>query len=86
MLTANKQTQLAALVRLKSMPTSNELPLNGISASTRSTRLDATLDELSQIKRQLLQAEVRLAKARAHAAGAEADVKLLSTRLRAISK
>lgn len=69
------------------MPTSTELPLNGTSAGTRNARFsDATLDELSAIKRQLLQAEVRLAKARANAAGAEADVKVLSARLRAISK
>ncbi|MFT3868405.1 MAG: hypothetical protein QM715_07900 [Nibricoccus sp.] len=69
------------------MPTSTELPLNGTSPNGRNNaRSDTTLDELSEIKRQLLQAEVRLAKARANAAGAEADVKVLSARLRAISR
>ncbi|MFT3784178.1 MAG: hypothetical protein QM790_19390 [Nibricoccus sp.] len=68
------------------MPTSTELPLNGTSLNGRNARSYTTLDELSEIKRLLLQAEVRLAKARANAAGAEADVKVLSGRLRAISK
>lgn len=81
-----KLTKTAALARLNNMPTSTELPLNGTSASTRTTRLEASIDELTQLKRQLLQAEVRLAKARANAAGAEVDVKVLSARLRAIGK
>ena len=68
------------------MPTTTELPLNGASANTRGARSDAPHDELSDIKRQLLLAEVRLAKARANAAGAEADVKVLSARLRAVAK
>ncbi len=68
------------------MATSTDLPLNATSAATRGARSEAPLDELSQVKRQLLQAEVRLAKARANAAGAEADVKVLGARLRAISK
>jgi len=44
------------------------------------------MDELSQLKRQLLQAEVRLAKARATVSGSEADVKVLNARLRALTK
>jgi hypothetical protein len=43
-------------------------------------------EELSQLKRELLQAEVRLAKARATAAGAEVDVKVLNARLKALTK
>ncbi len=43
-------------------------------------------DELFRLKRDLLQAEVRLAKARAAAAGAEVDIKVLNTRLRAYAK
>lgn len=45
-----------------------------------------TSDELSQVKRELLQAEVRLAKARATAAGAEVDIKVLGARLRSLAK
>ena len=44
------------------------------------------LDELTRLKHELLRAEVRLAKARAAAAGAEVDVKVLSARLKALSK
>ena len=68
------------------MPTSTELPLNGTSVGTRGTCSEAPLDELSQIKRQLLQAEVRHAKARAAVSSAEADVKVLNARLRALTK
>ncbi len=67
------------------MATSTELPLNSTANTTRGARIDATLDEIALLKRHLLQAEVRLAKARANAAGAEADVKVLSARLRAVS-
>jgi hypothetical protein len=64
------------------MPTSTELPLS--SAKSIASGENAPLDELSHLKRQLLQAEVRLARARATAAGAEADVKVLTARLRAV--
>ncbi|HEX2851660.1 MAG TPA: hypothetical protein VHO24_00375 [Opitutaceae bacterium] len=43
-------------------------------------------DELSRLKRELMQAEVRLAKARATAAGAEVDIKVLNSRLKALTK
>ena len=43
-------------------------------------------DELEQLKKDLMQAEIRLAKARATIAGAEVDVKVLSSRLRALAK
>jgi len=68
------------------MATSTELPLATNSTGTRSARPDALLDELSQLKRQLLQAEVRHAKARAAVSGAEADVKVINARLRALTK
>ena len=45
-----------------------------------------TPDELSRAKRDLLQAEVRLAKARASVAAAEVDIKVLGSRLRAMAK
>jgi hypothetical protein len=45
-----------------------------------------TADELSRAKRELLQAEVRLAKARASAAAAEVDIKVIGTRLKALAK
>lgn len=67
------------------MATSTELPPNSTATNARVTRTDTTLDEIAQLKRQLLQAEVRLAKSRANAAGAEADVKVLGARLRAVS-
>ena len=43
-------------------------------------------DELSGAKRELLQAEVRLAKARASAAAAEVDIKVYGARLKALAK
>lgn len=67
------------------MATSTELPPNSTATNARATRTDTMLDEIAQLKRQLLQAEVRLAKSRANAAGAEADVKVLSARLRSAS-
>ena len=68
------------------MATSTELPPDSTANGTRATRTDTVLDEIAQLKRQLLQAEVRLAKARAGVAGAEADVKVLGARLRAFTK
>jgi hypothetical protein len=59
------------------------------SASSSTSHLpdsDPILNELTELKRQLLQAEVRLARARATVAGSEADVKVLSARLRAFTK
>ena len=67
------------------MAISTELPLSSTAANTRTPNPATALDEIAQLKRQLLQAEVRLAKARANTAGAEADVKVLSARLRAAS-
>lgn len=54
--------------------------------SARASRLAAFPDELSRLKHELLQAEVRLAKARATVVGAEIDIKVLNTRLKALAK
>lgn len=54
--------------------------------SARASRLAAIPDELSRLKHELLQAEVRLAKARATVTGAEIDIKVLNTRLKAFVK
>jgi capsule polysaccharide export protein KpsE/RkpR len=54
--------------------------------ASRSTRAIVNDDELSKLKRELMQAEVRLAKARATAAGAEVDIKVLNARLKALTK
>jgi hypothetical protein len=54
--------------------------------SARASRLAAFPDELSRLKHELLQAEVRLAKARATVTGAEIDIKVLNTRLKAFAK
>lgn len=45
-----------------------------------------TPDEITQLKKDLLQAEVRLAKARAVVTGAEVDIKVLTSRLKALAK
>ena len=42
-------------------------------------------DEITQLKKELLQAEVRLARARATVAGAEVDLKVLYARLKSFS-
>lgn len=60
-----------------------------ISPSTSTSnreRPEAAKDELTQLKLDLLKAEVRLAKARAGVAGAEADVKVLGARLKAYGR
>ena len=56
-------------------------------AATRSaTRSNASEDALTQAKRELLQAEVRFAKARATVVSAEIDIKVATARLRALAK
>jgi hypothetical protein len=52
---------------------------------TRS-RLSAASDELVKLKKELLQAEVRLAKARATVTGAEIDIKVINAQLKALAK
>lgn len=59
---------------------------NGTSEATtsaRNPRTPTTADELDTLKRELMKAEVRLAKARATVVSAEIDIKVLSTRLKA---
>jgi hypothetical protein len=51
--------------------------------SAGGARSPGASDELTKLKAELMKAEVRLAKARATAAGAEVDVKVLSAQLKA---
>lgn len=55
-------------------------------ATARNVRTPATADELDTLKRELMKAEVRLAKARATVVSTEIDVKVLNMRLRAFAK
>lgn len=43
-------------------------------------------DELTKLKKDLMQAEVRLAKARATVTGAEIDIRVLNARLKTFAK
>ncbi len=52
----------------------------------RNARTQTTAEDLETLKHELMKAEVRLAKARATVTGAEIDIKVLSTRLRALAK
>ncbi|MFZ5495586.1 MAG: hypothetical protein ACOZE5_09675 [Verrucomicrobiota bacterium] len=53
---------------------------------TRASRGGNPSDELTQLKKDLMQVEIRLAKARATIAGAEVDVKVLNARLKTLAK
>ncbi|ACB77638.1 hypothetical protein [Opitutus terrae] len=53
---------------------------------TRASRTPTSADELETLKRELMKAEVRLAKARATVTGAEIDVKVLNARLKAFTR
>jgi hypothetical protein len=64
----------------------NISPETSSNGSSRLPRSASSTDELTQLKKELLQAEVRHAKARAAVSGAEADVKVLNARLRALTK
>jgi hypothetical protein len=66
--------------------TSEVAPGDQSSRLTRSARATVSGDELTRLKHELLQAEVRLAKARATTVGAEIDIKVLSARLREFAK
>jgi hypothetical protein len=55
-------------------------------ATTRPPRTTTTTEELDTLKRELMKAEVRFAKARATVVSAEIDIKVLSTRLKAHAK
>ncbi len=54
------------------------------SADSRCPRTASTNDELDTLKRELMKAEVRLAKARATAVSAAMDIKVLNSRLKAL--
>jgi hypothetical protein len=54
--------------------------------SGRTSRTPVTTDELSRLKHELMQAEVRLAKARATVVSAEIDIKVINTHLKAFMK
>lgn len=53
-------------------------------ATARNPR--STADELDTLKRELMKAEVRLAKARATVVSAEIDIKVLNGRLKGLMK
>jgi len=55
-------------------------------ATTRNPRTTTTTGELDTLKRELMKAEVRLAKARATVVSAEIDIKLLNLRLKGAMK
>ena len=57
-----------------------EIPTN------RLPRVNDPSDELTKLKKELLQAEVRLAKARATVTGAEVDIRVLNARLKAVAR
>lgn len=62
-----------------------EIP-DRVATSARAPHSLVNEDELSRLKHELLQAEVRMARARATMAGAEVDIKVLNSRLKAITK
>lgn len=51
----------------------------------RTSRTPVTTDELSRLKHELMQTEVRLAKARATVVSAEIDIRILNARLKALT-
>ncbi len=61
---------------------------NGIAEvpASRIPRANDTPDDLAKLKKELLSAEVRLAKARATVTGAEVDIRVLNARLKAIAR
>jgi hypothetical protein len=54
--------------------------------TARAARNGDSSDEIAQLKKNLMQAEIRLAKARATITGAEVDVKVISSQLKALAK
>jgi hypothetical protein len=64
-----------------------EIPhIDRAAPSVRAPRSLVNEDEPSRLKHELLQAEVQMAKARATMAGAEVDIKVLNSRLKALTK
>jgi hypothetical protein len=84
-----KRQQIRRQCRFKSIMNNSTLEIPLADRSTSSARVSRPLvnpEELSQLKRELLQAEVRLAKARATVAGTEVDIKVLNSRTKAFTK
>ncbi len=67
-------------------PTLEISPADRSTSPARVSRPLVNSEELSQLKRELLQSEVRLAKARATAAGTEVDIKVLNARMKALTR
>lgn len=61
-------------------------PAERLSGTTWASRSASNQDELTRLKHELMRAEVRLAKARATVVGAEIDIKVLNTRLKALTQ
>jgi hypothetical protein len=57
-----------------------------LTTAARGARTTTSSDELDILKRELMKAEVRLAKARATVVSAEIDIKVLSVRLKAAAR
>lgn len=55
-------------------------------ATARNPRAPNSADELETLKRELMKAEVRLAKARATVTTAEIDIRVLNARLKAVAR
>lgn len=55
-------------------------------AGARDARSTTASNELDTLKHELMKAEVRLAKARATVVGTEIDIKVLNTRLKALTR
>ena len=75
----------STLVGIPSNPSQKPARPALITMNSGTTELPAVA-ELETLKRELMKAEVRLAKARATVVGAEIDIKVLSTRLKAAAK
>jgi hypothetical protein len=57
-----------------------------LTTATRGARSTKSPDDLDTLKRELMKAEVRLAKARATVVTAEIEIKVLSAQLKAAAK
>ncbi len=66
--------------------TSDTPSIDRTATSARNTRPSGSADDLETLKRDLMKAEVRRAKARATVATAEIDIRVLGARLKAVTK
>ena len=64
----------------------SDTPSTDRTAAARNTRPPANADDLETLKRELMKAEVRLAKARATVTTAEIDIRVLNARLKAVAR